>query len=162
MNTNERFGQIEALMADMLRRLDQMLEHMTQQNAQLLQQGQRIQNIDEQIGDIINILKISDARHTQAEERQDAMLAEIRAQNREIQKQSQQIDKQSQQIDKQGQHIDEQGQRTDAALEMLSKTVDLMSYNATRTDALEKQMPVVLSYETRFQRLEEAVFKKAS
>ncbi|WP_162550228.1 hypothetical protein [Hymenobacter nivis] len=55
MESNERFGQIGTLLADLLRQIDQ-------------QAGQ----IDRQIGqidDIIGILKISDARQAQAGER---------------------------------------------------------------------------------------------
>lgn len=70
MDYNERFGQIEALLADLLRRMDR-------------QAGQ--------IDDIIGILKISDARQTRAEKRQDraegrqdAMLAEIKSQGQRL------------------------------------------------------------------------------
>ena len=57
MDYNERFGRVEALLADLLRRMDRQAE---------------------QIDAIINILKLSDERQTRADERQDSMLAEIR------------------------------------------------------------------------------------
>ena len=56
MNYNERFGQIEAMLAGLLRRMDRQAE---------------------QMDDVINILKISDERQTRAEERQDTVLTEM-------------------------------------------------------------------------------------
>ncbi len=120
MNYNERFGQIEAMLADLLRRMDRQAE---------------------QIDSIINILKISDERQTRAEERQDAMLLEIR---------------------EQGQRIDAQGQRTDALLNTQMRMLDLMSRQSTKTDELAQQLPAIAAYESRVRRLEEAVFNKAS
>jgi hypothetical protein len=78
MDYNERFGQIESLLADLLRRMDRQ---------------------SEQIDSIISILKISDERQTRAEERQtraeerqDAMLAEIKAQGKRLDEQGQRQD----------------------------------------------------------------------
>ena len=39
-------------------------------------------SIDEQIGDIINIFKLSEARHTQAEQRAELLATEIKEQGR--------------------------------------------------------------------------------
>jgi predicted nucleic acid-binding Zn-ribbon protein len=134
MNYNERFGQIEAMLADLLRRMDRQAE---------------------QIDSIISILKISDERQTRAEERQDAMLAEIR-------EQGQRIDAQGQRIDAQGQRIDAQGQRLDALLTAQMRMLDLMSRQSGKTDELTQQIPSIAAYESRVRRLEEAVFNKAS
>ena len=75
MNDNERFGQIEAMLADLLRRMDRQAE---------------------QMNDVINILKISDERQTRAEERQDTMLVEMRRgfdeQNKRLVEQGQRTD----------------------------------------------------------------------
>ena len=127
MNSNERFGQIEAMLADLLRRMDRQAEQMDRQA--------------EQMDHVIDILKISDARQTRAEERQDAMLTEIR----------------------------QVGQRTDANQENIrtmltaqQHLLDLMIHNSRRTDSLEARTIPLLTYEARFQRLEEAVFNKAS
>ena len=127
MTYNERFGQIEAMLADLLRRMDRQAE---------------------QIDSIISILKSSDERQTRAEERQDAMLAEIR--------------EQGQRIDAQGQRIDAQGQRTDALLTAQMQMLDLMSRQSGKTDELTQQIPSIAAYESRVRRLEEAVFNKAS
>ncbi|AMR27810.1 hypothetical protein A0257_12400 [Hymenobacter psoromatis] len=48
----------------------------------LQRQEVRLDNISDQIGDIITILKISEARHTETEQRQDAMMAEIQQQGK--------------------------------------------------------------------------------
>lgn len=66
MGKKERFGQTETLLADLLRRMDKQAGQMDQQSGQ--------------IDDIIGTLKISDARETRTEERQDAMQAEIKQQ----------------------------------------------------------------------------------
>lgn len=78
MNSNERFGQIEAMLAELLRRMDRQ---------------------SEQIDAIIGILKISDERQTRAEERQtraeerqDSMLVEIKAQGQRIDEQGKRQD----------------------------------------------------------------------
>jgi hypothetical protein len=48
-------------------------------HTELLQrQEQRLAAVGDQIGDIINVLKLSEARHTDTEQRQDAMMAEIK------------------------------------------------------------------------------------
>lgn len=127
MNSNERFGQIEAMLADLLRRMDRQAEQMDRQAEQMDQQSG-------QIDDIINILKISDARQTRTEERQEGMLTEIKR----------------------------QGNQLEILLQTQVKMMDLMVHNAARTDELERKMPAIMAYETRFQRLEDAVFKKAS
>jgi|GEM_PF-5844021 len=122
------------MLADLLRRMDRQAEQMDRQA--------------EQMDHVIDILKISDARQTRAEERQDAMLTEIR----EI-----------------GQRTDANQARIDATQENIrtmltaqQQLLDLMVHNSRRTDALEVRTTPLLTYEARFQRLEEAVFNKAS
>lgn len=119
MDNNERFGQMEAMLADLLRRMDRQAEQMDRQS--------------EQIGDIVNILKISDARQTRTEERQESMLSELK------------------------QH----GCFIETMLQGQVKMLDLVSRNSGRTDELENRLPALLTYETHFQRLEDAVFNKA-
>lgn len=121
MDYNERFGQIEMMLADLLRRMDRQAE---------------------QIDAIINILKISDERQTRAEERQDAMLVEMRRNSTESNR-----------------RFDEQNERIGNLLETQMQMLKLMSRQADRTDELAQQVP---AYEGRFRRLEDAVFKKAS
>ena len=124
MDYNERFGQIEALLADLLRRMDRQAE---------------------QIDSIIRILKISDERQTRAEERQDALLADMRHG-----------------FDEHNQRIIEQGKRTDAMLNTQMQMLELMSRQATKTDELAERIPAIAAYESRVRRLEDAVFNKAS
>ena len=126
MDTNERFGQIETMLADMLRRMDRQ---------------------SEQIDDIIKILKISDERQTRAEERQ------TRAEQRQ--------DLALAEIKRLGDRTDKHAEYIDLTLKIVTQQSDLAALNARRTDTLERQMPSLLAYETRFQRLEEAVFNKA-
>ena len=56
----------------------------------------------------------------------------------------------------------EQGAQLDEMLQTQMKILELMSYNANRTDELERKFPVLTAYEARFQRLEAAVSNKIS
>ena len=141
MDYNERFGQIEALLADLLRRMDRQAEQMNQQSGQ--------------IDDIIGILKISDARQTRMEELQSEVLVEVKRQGARLEQQGARLEQQGAQIEKQGNQLDK-------LLQTQMKMLELMSYNATRTDELERKFPILTAYEARFQRLEQAVFNKAS
>jgi hypothetical protein len=138
MDYNERFGQIEALLADLLRRMDRQAE---------------------QIGDIIDILKLSDERQTRAEERQDAVLADMR---RGFAASDQRFDEQGKRFDEHNQRIIEQGKRTDALLDTQMRMLELMSRQANKADELAERVPAIAAYETRVRRLEDAVFNKAS
>ena len=120
MDINERFGQLETTLAEMLRHMDRQ---------------------SEQIDDIIKILKISDARQTRAEERQDLTLAEIK---------------------RMGDRIDRHSEYIDLNLRFMTQQSEISGFTVKRTEVLERQMPAVLAYETRFKRLEDAVFAKAS
>ena len=145
MNTNERFGQIEAMLADLLRRMDRQAGQMDRQS--------------EQIDQIISILKISDERQTRAEERQDTVLTEMR---HGFDEHNKRLIEQNQAIKKQGQAIKEQGQRTDAMLDTQMRMLELMSRQANKTDELAERIPAIAAYESRVRRLEDAVFNKAS
>lgn len=138
MNYNERFGQIEALLADLLRRMDRQAE---------------------QIDQIISILKISDERQTRAEERQDLMLADMQ---RGFTESNRRFNEHNEQIKEQVRLTREQGQRLDTMLNTQMQMLELMSRQATRTDELAERIPAVAAYESRVRRLEDAVFNKAS
>lgn len=145
MDYNGRFGQIEALLADLLRRMDRQAE---------------------QIDAVINILKISDERQVRGEERQDAMLTEMRRESaestRRFDEQNQGFGAQGQRLDAQSQLLKEQGQRTDALIDTQMQMLKLMSRQADRTDELAERVPTIAGYEGRVRRLEDAVFNKAS
>ena len=155
MNSNERFGQIEAMLADLLRRMDRQAEQMDRQAKQMDRQAEQMdrqaEQMDQQsdqIDDIIGILKISDARQTRAEERQ------TRAEERQ--------DRFEERQEAMLTEVKRQGNQLEILLQTQVKMMDLMVHNAARTDELERKMPAIVAYEARFQRLEDAVFKKAS
>ena len=127
MDINERFGQLETTLAEMLRHMDRQ---------------------SEQIDDIIKILKISDARQTRAEERQ------TRAEERQ--------DLTLAEIKRMGDRIDRHSEYIDLNLRFMTQQSEISGFTVKRTEVLERQMPAVLAYETRFKRLEDAVFAKAS
>ena len=145
MDYNERFGQVEALLADLLRRMDHQAE---------------------QIDAIINILKLSDERQTRAEERQtraeerqDAMLAEMRRDSTES---NRRFDESARRFDESTRRFDEQNGRIETLLDTQLQMLKLMSRQADKTDELAERVPTIAGYESRVRRLEDAVFNKAS
>ena len=138
MDYNERFGQVEALLADLLRRMDHQAE---------------------QIDAIINILKLSDERQTRAEERQDAMLAEMRHDSTES---TRRFDESARRFDESTRRFDEQNERIETLLDTQLQMLKLMSRQADKTDELAERVPTIAGYEGRVRRLEDAVFNKAS
>lgn len=144
MNYNERFGQIETMLADLLRRMDRQ---------------------SEQIDSIISILKISDERQNRAEERQnraeerqDALLAEMKRGFAESDRRFAESDRR---FDEQNKRIEEQGKHVETLLNTQMQMLELMSRQANKTDELAERIPAVAAYETRVRRLEDAVFNKA-
>ena len=138
MDYNERFGQVEALLADLLRRMDHQAE---------------------QIDAIINILKLSDERQTRAEERQDAMLTEMRRDSTES---TRRFDESARRFDESTRRFDEQNERIETLLDTQLQMLKLMSRQADKTDELAERVPTIAGYEGRVRRLEDAVFNKAS
>ena len=138
MDYNERFGRVEALLADLLRRMDRQAE---------------------QIDAIINILKLSDERQTRADERQDALLAEIRRDSAES---TRRFDESARRFDESTRRFDEQNERIETLLDTQLQMLKLMSRQADKTDELAERVPTIAGYESRVRRLEDAVFNKAS
>jgi hypothetical protein len=66
MDSNQRFDQLESLLIDLARKVDQQGEAIAKQGNSIDRIGQRLDSIEDQIGDIINIFKLSEARHTQS------------------------------------------------------------------------------------------------
>ena len=122
MNYNEHFGQIEALLTDLLRRMDRQ---------------------SEQIDSIINILKISDERQTRAEERQDAMLAEMK---RGFAESDRRFDEQNKRLEDHSKGIEEQGKRIETMLDTQMRMLELMSRQANKTDELAERVPAIAAY----------------
>lgn len=166
MDISKRFDQLESLLVDLARKQDQQAEQIaqiiavlnrqgeaiSQQGEAISQQGEalarqevRLDNIGDQIGDIITILKMSEARHTEAEQRQDALMAEIRTQS----------------------------QRQDVAVEALRALLKRQENTDTRLDSVVQTQLQMLQLmradanklddqEPRIKRLEDEVFREAS
>jgi DNA repair ATPase RecN len=155
MDSKQRFDQLESLLVDLARKVDQQSEAITKQSEAIAKQGeaigrieqrvggieqlvggieQRLDNIEDQIGDIINIFKLSEARHTQSEQRLDMLATEIQ----------------------------EQGRRTDEALQIQMQMIALMRAGNNKTEALEQRYSLLENQEPRIKRLEDEVFRAAS
>jgi len=148
MDSNQRFDQLESLLVDLARKVDQQGEAIARQGEAIARQGEaiiqqgtaierierRLDSIDDQIGDIINIFKLSEARHTQSEQRLDMLATEIQ----------------------------EQGRRTDEALQIQMQMISLMRTGNNKTEALEQRFESLEAQEPRLKRLEDEVFRAAS
>ncbi|RZK35572.1 MAG: hypothetical protein EOO57_08870 [Hymenobacter sp.] len=141
MDAKDRFDQLESLLVDLARKVDQQAEAIAKQGDAIAKQGdaivrieRRLDSIDEQIGDIITIFKISEARHTQSEQRLDALAVEIK----------------------------EQGRRTDDMLQVQMQMLTLMRASNTKIEALDQRLELVEGQEPRLKRLEDEVFRAAS
>ena len=141
MDTNERFDQLESLLVDLTRRVDGLDEKVNKLDEKVDKQGKLLTIVSEQVDTIVGFLKLSEARHTQAEQRQDAMLVEIREQGREIK---------------------EQGRRLDTALNVQLQMLQLMRTASTKTEELTSRLEPLESQEPRIKRLEDQVFRAAS
>ncbi|RZK11516.1 MAG: hypothetical protein EOO56_28920 [Hymenobacter sp.] len=94
----------------------------------------RLDSIDDQIGDIINIFKLSEARHTQHDQQLDVLTTELK----------------------------EQGRRTDDALQVQLQMLALMRAGNAKTEELDRRLGSTENQEPRIQRLEDQVFRAAS
>ena len=53
-------------------------------------------------------------------------------------------------MEQQGSRLEGPGERLDKLLQTQMKMLELMSYNANRTDELERKFPILTAYEARF------------
>jgi hypothetical protein len=141
MDNNKRFDQLESLLVDLARKVDQQGEAIAKQGEAIAKQGGTIErierhldSIDEQIGDIINIFKLSEARHTQAEQRAELLATEIK----------------------------EQGRRTDETIQVQIQMLALMRAGNAKAEALDQRLGLTENQEPRIKRLEDEVFRAAS
>jgi CII-binding regulator of phage lambda lysogenization HflD len=134
MDSNQRFDQLESLLVELARKVDQQGEAIAKQGTAIERVERRLDSIDDQIGDIINIFKLSEARHTQSEQRLDMLATEIQ----------------------------EQGRRTDEALQIQMQMIGLMRAGNNRTEALEQRFESLEAQEPRLKRLEDELFRAAS
>ncbi|TDN36238.1 hypothetical protein E4631_08245 [Hymenobacter sp. UV11] len=148
MDVNQRFDQLESLLVDLARKQDQQAEQIKQLITAVTRQEKRLDSIDqrleridqrldgigEQIGDIINIFKLSEARHTQTEQRLDKLAVEIK----------------------------EQGRRTDETIQVQMQMLQLMRAGNEKSDDLVRRLAPLEDQEPRLKRLEDEVFRAAS
>ena len=134
MDTNQRFDQLESLLVDLARKVDQQGEAIKSQGEALVRIEKRLDGIEDQIGDIINIFKLSEARHTQAEQRAEVLATEIK----------------------------EQGRRTDETIQVQMQMLALMRAGNAKAEGLDQRLGLVENQEPRLKRLEDEVFRAAS
>ena len=152
MDNKERFDQIEALLAELLRRADRQDEY----NQRFIQKldgiDGRLGFVEEKIDGIINVLKISADRQEESEKRQDKILAEIREQGRVLEAQGKRQDVAIDAIKELLKRSKDTNQRVDSVTESQRQLIQVTQLN---TESLENQEP-------RIQRLEDEVFRQAS
>ena len=111
----------------------------------LHRQERRLDDISDQIGDLINILKMSETRHTESERRQDAMMAEIKMQS---QRQDVAVEALRVMLKRQ----DTTDSRLDGLVQTQLQMLQLMRADANKLDGQEP----------RIKRLEDEVFREAN
>jgi phage-related tail protein len=137
-------------------------EVLNSHTAILHRQETRLDNIGDQIGDIIDILKLSEARHTETERRQDAMMAEIKTQGQRLDAQSHRQDAAVEALRvllKQQENTDS---RLDGVVQTQLQMLQLIRADADKVDGLAQRLPTTEGQEPRIKRLEDEVFRTAS
>lgn len=183
MDNQERFDQIENMLVDLLRKQDQhsdllaqIIKELGRQGEALSRQGGAIERqgeainslgeaidrqgklltvVSEQVDGIIDFLKLSEARHTETERRQDAMLAELTrvGQRSDAAVEGLRILLQRQQTT---------DTRLDSAVQTQLQMMQLMRMDAETVAQLTQRFPALEGQEPRIQRLEDEVFRNAS
>lgn len=162
MDSTQRFDQIESLLVDLARKVDQQGEAIARQGEANARQGEaiarqeiRLDGIGEQLGGIINILKISEARHTQAEQRQDTILVEL-------QRLGNRTDASVEAIKLLLKRQEAADTRLDGVVQAQLQMLQLQRLDADKLDDLSHRLPAAEGQEPRIQRLEDEVFRAAS
>lgn len=173
MDINKRFDQLESLLVDLARKQDQQAEQIAHilrilgnhgeainslgellnshteilnSHTEILhRQERRLDDISDQIGDLINILKMSETRHTESERRQDAMMTEIKMQS---QRQDVAVEALRVMLKRQ----DTTDSRLNGLVQTQLQMLQLMRADANKLDGQEP----------RIKRLEDKVFREAS
>ncbi|RZK13305.1 MAG: hypothetical protein EOO56_27455, partial [Hymenobacter sp.] len=174
MDSNKRFDQIESLLVDLARKVDQQGEQIaqiievlnsqgnaitrqgdaiTRQGDAIIRQGkaidsiaelveQRFGDVGEQIGDIINILKLSEVRHAENAQQQAEMLIEI-----------QRLGKRTDASVEAVKLLLKRQENTDTRLDGLVQTqlqmLQLQRLDADKMDSLASRLPALESQEPR-------------
>lgn len=183
MDINERFNQIESLLVDLARKVDRQGEILAQHSGILAQHGEILAQhgeilvqhsgilsqhtssmarqeklltiVSEQADGIIEFLKLSEARHTQAEQRQDTMLVEI-------QRQGQRLDASVEAVKVLLKRQESTDARLDAAVQTQLQMLQLLRLDADKVDELTRRTLPLEGQEPRIKRLEDEVFRAAS
>jgi hypothetical protein len=128
----------------------------------LQRQEQRLDAVGDQIGDIITVLKLSEDRHTDTEQRQDAMMAEIKTQGQRLDAQSQRQDAAVEAL----RVLLKRQENTDSRLAGLVQTqlqlLQLMRADVEKVADLAQRLPAAEGQKPRSKRLEDEVFRAAS
>lgn len=180
MDNKQRFDQLESLLVDLARKVDQQGEQIAEIIQVLNRQGEAIHHqseainrqgagitrlgeimeqhfgdVGEQIGDIINILKLSEARHTEAAQQQAESMAEIRRLGARTDASVEAI-----------KLLLGRQQATDTRLDGMVQTqlqmLQLQRLDADKLDDLSHRLPAAEGQEPRIKRLEDEVFRAAS
>jgi len=130
--------------------------------AALERQEVRLDAVGDQIGDIINILKISETRYTETERRQDAMMSEISLQGQRLDAQSQRQDVAVEALRALLKRQENTDSRLDGVVQTQLQMLQLMRADADKVDGLAQRLPAAESQEPRIKRLEDEVFRAAS
>jgi hypothetical protein len=128
----------------------------------LHRQETRLDNIGDQIGDIISILKLSEARHTETERRQDALMAELKTQGQRLDAQSQRQDVAVEALRALLKRQENTDSRLDGVVQTQLQMLQLIRADADKVDGLAQRLPAAENQEPRIQRLENEVFRAAS
>jgi hypothetical protein len=121
----------------------------------LHRQEGRLDAIGDQIGDIITILKLSEARHTETEQRQAVLMAEIKTQG---QRQDVAVEALRALLKRQ----ETTDSRLDGVVQTQLQMLQLMRADADKLDDLAQRLPIVEGQEPRIKRLEDEAFRAAS
>lgn len=187
MDNKQRFDQLESLLVDLARKVDQqgeqiaeIIQVLNRQSEAINRQGeainrqsetinrqsegitrlgdimeQRFGDVGEQIGDIINILKLSEARHTEAAQQQAESMAEIRRLGARTDASVEAI-----------KLLLNRQQTTDSRLDGVVQTqlqmLQLQRLDADKIDDINRRLPAAEGQEPRIKRLEDEVFRAAS
>lgn len=183
MDGKERFDQLESLLVDLARKVDRQGEQITQlitvlnrqgeaidqlgqavvrQSEAISQQGKAIERqeklltiVSEQVDGVVELFKLSTARHAEAERQQAEVMAEI-----------QRLGKRTDASVEAIKLLLSRQQATDTRLDGVVQTqlqmLQLQRLDADKLDELSRRLPAAEGQEPRIKRLEDEVFRAAS
>lgn len=169
MDNKQRFDQLESLLVDLARKVDQqgeqiaeIIQVLNRQGEAINRQGEAINRqekllaiVSEQVDGVVELLKLSIARHTEAERQQAETMAEI-----------QRLGKRTDASIEAIKLLLKRQENTDARLDSVVQTqlqmLQLQRLDADKIDDMNRRLPAAESQEPRLKRLEDEVFRAAS